>query len=127
MSKVLSDKECLDVIYRAINNAEIDDSDSYSHFLEDLGNLIADHFGGRFTRLSTPDSLNSEDDEYCLHFEHNENVPSDGGIFKYYDTDVSIQEWISDSQWRENVENKPVGSLLLGIENDLKGSSGSNP
>lgn len=101
MSKVLTDKEALDIIRRAIEENEIDDADQYEYFMEGLGKLIAEHFGGEFVTVSTPlldekDDTDSSSDRYCLHFEWNECVPDGGGVYKDYDTDVPIEEWKED-------------------------------
>ena len=83
MAKILTDCEMIDIIKRALQ--EIDDGDAYRHFLESLGDLIADHFGG--TRGSVS---NDRDDGlgYTCAFHVNDSVPEDGGVFKGYDTDV---------------------------------------
>jgi hypothetical protein len=81
--KILTDKEMIDIIKRAPD--EIDDGDAYKHFLGDLGCLIADHFGSRAIEVSEPDDIM---DDYTCSFAINEQVPDDGGIFKYYDKDV---------------------------------------
>jgi len=98
MSKVLTDVEALETLASAVNGTEIDCADAYKAFLEDLGRLIADHFGGELVCVSSPlgTGLPAEpidDNAYCLHFKYNENVPEDGGIYARYDTDVSIEEW----------------------------------
>ena len=84
MAKILTDCEMIDIIKKAPQ--EIDDSDQYRHFLESLGDLIAEHFGGtRGTVTNDPgDGLG-----YTCGFHVNENVPDDGGVFKAYDTDVT--------------------------------------
>ena len=47
MAKILTDKEIGDIIHKAINDpGELDDADQYQHFLEGLGDLICEHFGG---------------------------------------------------------------------------------
>ena len=83
MAKILTDKEMIDIVRRAPN--EIEDSDAYRRFLEELGNLIANHFGGeRGTVTENPD----DGLEYTCAFRINEKVPEDGGIYKEYDRDV---------------------------------------
>lgn len=83
MAKILTDCEMIDIIKKAPQ--EIDDCDAYQHFLESLGDLIAEHFGGtRGTVTNDPgDGLG-----YTCAFHVNDSVPDDGGIFKTYDTDV---------------------------------------
>ena len=95
MAKILTDKELGDIIYKATHDsAVIDDGDSYEHFLEDLGNLIADHFGGQRGTVDV-----DPDDElgFTVAFHMDVCVPSDGGIYKDYDTDVI---------WKDGVETK---------------------
>ena len=87
MSKILKDSEMIDIIRRAPE--EIDCGDSYLHFLEDLGTLIADHFGGDFMRAEfvPTGSLG-----YIGVFNVNDCVPDDGGIYKNYDKDVTWKD-----------------------------------
>ena len=91
MAKILTDKELGEIIYLATHDpAVIDDEDSYEHFLEDLGTLIADHFGG--TRGGVDESL--DELGWTVAFHVDECVPSDGGIFKDYDTDVTWEDCV---------------------------------
>lgn len=88
MAKILTDKEMKDIIIRAIDGDEIGDSDSYKHFLEDLGSLIANHFGGERGTVE----YNEEAQDYHIAFNVNECVPPDGGVYAKYDTDVSWED-----------------------------------
>ena len=92
MSKILTDKEMLDIIRRTVIGNEIDDSDQYLQFMEDLGDVIVKHFGGK---RGTADFQEGDDDFY-LAFNISEEVPEDGGIYKEYDTDVT---------WKNGEEN----------------------
>lgn len=93
MAKILTDKELGDIIYKATHDAGlIDDGDSYQYFLEDLGNLIANHFGG------TRRTVDEEDGEYLIAFHVDECVPADGGIYKDYDTDVTWKDGVEDEK-----------------------------
>lgn len=95
MSKVLLDTEVLEIISSAIRDGEIDCGDSYIHFLEDLGKLVAEHFGGEFRAVSEPLQPVGEPAEtrYCIHFMWDENVPEDGGVYARYDKDITIKSW----------------------------------
>ena len=64
-------------------SGEIDCADAYHYFLEDLGTLIADHFGGDRGAVSF-DPV----DGWMVAFDINECVPPDGGVYKSYDPDV---------------------------------------
>jgi hypothetical protein len=91
MAKILTDKELGDIIYKATHEPDIiDDGDSYEHFLEDLGTLIADHFGGERGGVDVAPDKDSQ--EYMIAFHVNDCVPSDGGIYKDYDTDVTWED-----------------------------------
>ena len=84
MAKILSDKQVLEIIKSAIEDpGTIDCADSYKHFLEDLGGLIADHFGGEFAEVHYADGAG-----YGLTFHANECLPDDGGVYVKYDKDV---------------------------------------
>ena len=85
MAKILTDEELGQIIFDATHNSEvIDDGDAYSHFLEDLGELVANHFGGTRGSIGMPDF----DLGWTIAFDINECVPSDGGVFKDYDQGV---------------------------------------
>lgn len=107
MAKVLTDKECAEIVQRAVHEDFIDDSDAYRHFLESLGELITNHFGGDVSCVSDPfgekDPKNPEGSEgkWCVLFHWNDSVPDDGGVFKDYDTDVPVEEWKADTEASE--------------------------
>ena len=81
MAKILKETEMFDIIRRASN--EIDCADSYRHFLEDLGTLIADHFG---SDRGSVDFDPGDGLDYTCAF--HVCVPADGGIFKDYDPEI---------------------------------------
>jgi hypothetical protein len=87
MAKILKDTEMIEIIRKAPD--EIDCQDAYIHFLEDLGTLIADHFGGI---RSTVDYTEADDLSYTCAFHVNECVPTNGGVFKNYDKDVTWKD-----------------------------------
>ena len=85
MAKILTDKELSEIIHRAVHDdGVIDCADSYEHFLEDLAELVCSHFGGSPGSVGRPD----DDLSWTVGIRVNECVPSDGGVFKDYDTDV---------------------------------------
>ena len=85
MAKVLKDEEMLAIIQGVILGDEIDCADAYKHFLEGLGDLIADNFGGDRGGVDyIDDSLG-----YTCSFNANDCVPVDGGVYAKYDTDVT--------------------------------------
>lgn len=108
MAKVLTDKECADIVRRAVHSDRIADSDAYRHFLEGLGALIADHFGSDMSCVSDPFGEKNPDDpkgsegRWCILFHWNDCVPDDGGVFKDYDKDVSIKEWKDNEESPKN-------------------------
>ena len=92
MAKILTDIELCAIIHQAVNDKYvIDCKDQYTHFLEDLGNLICDHFGGELGNI-IPDELTNR---FIISFNTNENLPFDGGIFKQFDTDV---KWVDGKE-----------------------------
>lgn len=91
MAKILTDYELKDIIRRAIDDSEIDESGAYKHFLEDLGDLIANHFGGERGTVEFTQDFEDKDGvkgAYTIAFKLNENVPDNGGVYSEYDTDV---------------------------------------
>ena len=97
MSKILTDVEMLTIIGRAVIGKEIDDRDQYIQFLEGLGTLITDYFGGE---TGTTDYAEGE---YFTAFKLNEEVPPDGGVYKRYDEDVI---WNNGEEFEERREHK---------------------
>jgi hypothetical protein len=92
MAKILKDTEMADIIRRAVHDGEtIECADAYEHFLEDLGTLICDHFGGERGVVGRPEGPDDELGWICG-FHINECVPDDGGVFARYDTDV---KWLN--------------------------------
>ncbi|VGO13408.1 hypothetical protein PDESU_01965 [Pontiella desulfatans] len=92
MAKILKDSEMAEVIHRAVHDDDvICCSDAYAHFLKDLSELICTHFGGVRGMVSGPDYPGDELGWTCG-FLVNECVPSDGGVFARYDTDVVWSE-----------------------------------
>lgn len=93
--KVLTDKEILKIVEQAIIGDGIDCADQYRYFLEDLGRLVADHFGGYCAIVGEPlcDEGGPDETSWCLHFVYNECVPKDGGVYAQFDTDITIEEW----------------------------------
>lgn len=91
MSKLLTDREMIDIIRRA--PTEIDDQDSYLCFLDGLADLISDHFGGTHTSSGYDEDMQQEEGTgYACWFLVDDTVPADGGIYKDYDTDVTWKD-----------------------------------
>ncbi len=122
MAKILTDKEMLDIIRRAVDESEIDCGDSYTHFLEDLAELITTHFGGTHGETTYNENFMGKDGEmggaYVTAFRVNECVPDDGGVFTQYDTDV---------EWRDGEEIEPerceCGTIKKHFVHNCSGSS----
>jgi hypothetical protein len=90
MAKVITDRELAEIVNRAVTDPNvIECQDSYLHFLTELGELVANHFGGEATEA---DAMETQDGVmYTVAFRVNDSVPQDGGIYKGYDRDVSWQ------------------------------------
>ena len=84
MAKVLTDSEMFEIVSNAGN--EIECADAYEYFLECLGDLIADHFGG------IRGTVDGEDGQFTCAFTVDESVPDNGGVFAKYDTDVTWKD-----------------------------------
>jgi hypothetical protein len=91
MAKILKSDEVLKALNMLAD--DIDCMDAYTHFIEDLSEVLADHGGGEFVRTR----FKNEADYSGLYsiFKANECLPSDGGVFKHFDTDVT---------WKDGVE-----------------------
>lgn len=96
MSKVLTEEELLEIIADTVRNgrsALTDEYDGYGHFIEDLAKLIAYHGGADVVNMSEPDDMEG----WCAHFAANECTPEDGGVFKFFDNDAPVSEWINET------------------------------
>jgi hypothetical protein len=116
MAKILTASEMAEIVQRAATGDGIDCSDAYQHFLEDLGTLIADHFGGeRGTVAPLPDSR-----EWSCAFHINECVPDDGGVYKNYDADVTWKDGAEDgARWTQlckRTEYPKLGYIIKRLE-----------
>lgn len=81
--KVLTDRQLGEIIQKATTDPYlIDCADSYEAFLEDLTDLICDHFGGSRKKI-----IRSEDSgsDWFAVIELDLSVPDDGGVYKDYD------------------------------------------
>lgn len=99
MGKVLLDTEVLAIIESAIKGDVIDGANQYERFLEDLGQVVANHFGGSLICASSPLCEDPEDPavkRWCVHFGWTEEVPEGGGVYAQYDTDKTIKDWKED-------------------------------
>ncbi len=84
--KLLSDADMAEIIYEAVQDeGAIVCEDAYQYFLEDLGRLIAKHFGGDFREMIPPDGCAGWQASFAI----NEFVPEDGGVYRRSDTDVT--------------------------------------
>jgi len=108
MAKILTDKEMSEIVCSAVHGDEIDCADAYQHFLEELGNLIADHFGGERGGVSYDDDIG-----YTCAFRVNECVPDDGGVFKKYDTDIIWKDGVEcENASSEDAEGDDIVKIL---------------
>ena len=82
MAKIITDKELLEIVSKAINEDLIDDADTYLRFLKDMTGVVADYFGGKAGECGM------EDGECHCAVHLSEEVPDDGGVYKDYDKDV---------------------------------------
>lgn len=95
MAKILTDVEMAAIIHKAVHDKDrIEFSDSYTAFLEGLALLICDNFGGEVGHVCPP--VEGEDLGWTVAFHLNDCVPSDGGVFKDYDTDVKWVDGVED-------------------------------
>lgn len=106
MSKLITDKEILAALTKAIQNQPhlpwatdntVLPEKAYAIFLHDLGSLVARHFGGRCNQVSPPDGI--EDLGYTVSFSWNFRVPSNGGIYADLDSDVTLEDWRDEMSW----------------------------
>jgi len=92
MAKILKDTELLAIVSRIVQNDEIDDSDQYKEFLEDLADVVTKHCGGE---VGSADYDGGDGLGYTIAIHVNDSVPPDGGVFADYDTDV---KWLDGEE-----------------------------
>lgn len=86
MAKILTDCELAEIVQKATHGIDvIDSATSYKHFLSDLASLVCSYFGGQPGSVGCPDGALG----WTVGIHIDECVPPDGGVFKYYDTDVT--------------------------------------
>lgn len=89
MSKILKDTELLEIVSGTIEGDLLDDRDTYREFCLRLGEVIAEFFGGEATQAS---EIRGDGLGVCVHFDPNDSLPSDGGVFAAYDTGVTWKD-----------------------------------
>ena len=95
MSKVIRDSELAALVLNVVHGTVNSEQDGYMDFLEDIGKAVAKYCGGEVVAITgaVDDGLG-----HCVHFAWNEAVPDDGGVYRYFDTDVPVDEWLAQSQ-----------------------------
>jgi hypothetical protein len=85
VAKILTDRELVEIITRAVNEDDLIDSwETYENFLKDLGGLVCKYFGGEVGTVDEGDAYLG----WTVAIRINEDVPFDGGVLSGYDTDV---------------------------------------
>jgi hypothetical protein len=95
MAKILSDYDILDIIGMAVTGEELCGDDVYTNFLQDISGVIVKYFGGSVGRTEF------SEEESFTEFHITEEVPSDGGVYKRYDTDV---RWENGKEFKKKEE-----------------------
>jgi hypothetical protein len=87
VAKILTDKELLDIVRRAVEDDEIEDLSAYLCFIGDLASVINDNFGGTRGAVTYDphDGLG-----VCVAVHRDENVPEDGGVYARYDEEADF-------------------------------------
>lgn len=94
MSKVLTGHELLEIVTDTVRNGRASMTEELGQqreFLAALAELVAYHGGADLVSLYDPD----EEHSWEFVFEANECTPDDGGVFKFFDTDQPVEEWIN--------------------------------
>jgi len=87
MAKILTDIELLTILSRAItDHGEIDEADTYKHFLEDLADVVTEYFGGTLGTVAFDD----DEGTWFIAIHGDENVPENGGIYRDFDPDGEL-------------------------------------
>jgi hypothetical protein len=114
MSKQILDRELVDIVRRIVEDENsLDDDKTYRRFLLDLGSLLTNYCGGEVVDADECAEYVERDGAYIpadfaeegattftawsVGILATEDVPSDGGVWADYDTDVSVAEWFAES------------------------------
>ena len=95
MAKIITDKELAKIVKRIIDGKLItgERGDSYKDFLKDLAVVVTDFMGGEIGTIDKEQDRLCQEIVYYIAIHHDEYVPEDGGIWKNYDKECSIEEW----------------------------------
>lgn len=106
MSKVLLDTEVLKIITDTVTKQPLPPQE-YERFLAGLAEVVTEHFGGVVRLVSPPMGFGDDDsnDRFCVHFHADERVALNGGPYAELDTDVSVDEWMTESTSEQNRAN----------------------
>jgi hypothetical protein len=86
-SKLLTLEELSGIVKDSADH--IDDTDNLSDFMMKIAHVITDHFGGFAT-------FSNGGEEPYVRIVADENIPEDGGVYKNYDPDIDIEEFMED-------------------------------
>lgn len=86
MSKILTVAELDCIISNNLLQPEIDDQGQYEQFVLDLARVVTKHFGGKVGSVHKP---GPDTHLYSVGILLDRHVPSDGGVYKRYDRDVT--------------------------------------
>lgn len=89
MSKQLNVTDMAKIIQQLMLSDILDDMDTYSKFLQGVGDLITEFCGGELTDITVTPSGKT-----TLSFMPNSSLPENGGVFKYFDTTKVWQDGI---------------------------------
>ncbi len=86
MAKILKPSELLEIVRSAVEKDEIDDHDTYRRFVESLGELVTDYFGGEVGVVQWEDGAQ----DFLVPIHGNDSVPEGGGVYARYDKDGEL-------------------------------------
>ncbi|MGG6263251.1 hypothetical protein [Leptolyngbya sp. AN10] len=111
MTKILYSDEILEMLHVGLTTTYLD-PERRSQFLEAVGEAIANAFGGELSSIGearthdlsepttesqvqhTPD----DDQGHSFSFRWNTETPESGGIWNWYDLDMTIEDWKKEAE-----------------------------
>lgn len=92
MAKIITDHELYEAVGRLMGLKghcdAIQDNLRYEEFLVELAQVVCNYSGGVHGGIGI---LDGDDGEYTVAIHPDERLPSDGGVWRHYDTDVSFE------------------------------------
>jgi len=105
--KILTDEHMAAAILLVVKHNMIKDNGQYKEFLDDIGNVIVNHFGGIKGQIEEPvpglEQFNLKTNQWQMPFYWADDTQKWEDFWKCFDTEISLKEW--KESFEENYGN----------------------